>query len=239
MSEDILGSFANIPTKKDDLEEVKNSITILTNQVQALQTALMQLAQQTPQSQPIQQQSKFSDIKEFAEAMGGLRNYENSVISQYKALRNEVMENISEEALEPESAEDFFLKTLSQSMLQKSNNSQSEAQQPLTTSTPKKTFSNVEPQPDNVIGAEVKMDAKEVISKLPEFVKEGIKSGELSLEQCKAMVAQEIKNKGVTIEESFIEKVYKEVRNEQTNIQPDKKDKPKTRGSRKSKKSDK
>jgi len=202
-------------TKKEPEYDVKAAITDLFEIVNRITQEIAVLkTPSTPQTvEPtFNNLNQFSQIEGFARAMGTLKEYENKVISGYKLqqseIKTDIMAVLDAADEESESAEDTAIKMLINKFGDKIASSPDKP-----APVPVKQVNPIVPN-QRIIGGDIPMETKderEIIDKIPEQLKDNIKSGKVSLEQVKTGLTPEIL-KSLGIKESEIDNVYKAIK---------------------------
>lgn len=173
---------------------------------------------QTPLNQP---DNAFTAIKNFAEAMGALRGYENKVVDGYRQLRSELKEEVSGEDFEeaPASTEDYFLKIAAEKLLGGSQKTQQSPLPNAESSQNREEYivgsgnSSYSPYPQQPQKQPENFDYKHAAAQVPEYIKKGIRSGEINLSQATEIALKEAKKLNVSVSKENIEKLYAEIKN--------------------------
>jgi len=224
-----LSNQQDLTNTKESLTNTKESLTN-TKEFQELRDSLATLHTEianlkTSQPQPIQQQAppdmfkQMESMATFITTIKGMfpQTSVTDVVKEITALRqaqNAIFDD--NEGGEEESPENYAMKLIADKFLKGGSLQPDSSPEPIpTANTPTNLVPSVEkPEVVKTDDATIKQAARE----MPGFVKKGIQSGEITLQQAKDMAVPAAKEKGITLTEQDVEKIYNEVKNE--GIQP-------------------
>ena len=236
--------------ERDEWEQLKESIALLREEIAEIRNSkpVEPLSQQSPiqpyQQPIIPQATGMGALTEFIDGMTKLRGYDSKVREEYRQqLQDVAIEAV--EGIEPDSATDKMLLEL----IRKIDFSKLGTQPKAQANEAQQDTPDVSPLPPVPIQqtevAKVEINKDILMEQIPNYIKIGIRSGELTLQQLKGFVMPEMQKRGIPITEQLIEEIYNEVKNDKTpedrgiNIQAHKTSKSEGGKAKKGKKADK
>lgn len=137
------------------------------------------------------------------------------VVKELQALDDIRGSLIEGEGTEPESAQDRVMMILADKLAGKIGGGQQQAAPTTTSSAPVADTTSTVQSTSEVSKVMTDHEVKQTAAQMPEFAKEAIKSGQISLEDATVLVKQEAPKRGVPVpSDADIARIYNEVKNE-------------------------
>tara|TARA_Y100000310_G_scaffold105331_1_gene103770 strand:+ start:3675 stop:4400 length:726 start_codon:yes stop_codon:yes gene_type:complete len=182
-ADQLLAAKREVQQKIDPLQDLKAEIAAIRAELRELRN----LALSQPQTINTPTGNPFAQITEFTQAMTGLSQYNQSVIDGYKQQAEGILADMPKDSSPAEETpENYFMKVITDKLLQQKQSGQPAGGliPPLPPAVDPKPANNIVP---NSGGST--MDINKVAAQMPPQIKEAIKRGSLSLENCKQMIA--------------------------------------------------
>jgi len=218
-----------------EVSELKDSIKELREEIKQIRLQPQIQAQPTPTPQPPDMFKQMESMATFITTIKGMfpQTSVTDVVKEITALRtaqDAIFQDSGGE--DSESPADYALKILADKIIPnlKMQATPGVAQPTAGPGPPAPPFDWQADQtkppsivPNNLTNEVVNLNNEQIqqqVKEMPDFVKAGIKSGQITLDQAKEMVISEAQKRGLPVVEEDIEKLYNAVKNEEPDPKP-------------------